>query len=62
MSFSIPYLLSVITFLPLLGAVAVLLVPNDAGKRWTALGVSLLTFLISLLLLVGWQDGEAGMQ
>ena len=62
MSFSIPYLLSVITFLPLLGAVAVLLVPNDAGKRWTALGVSLVTFLISLLLLVGWQDGEAGMQ
>ena len=62
MSFVIPNLLSIITFLPLLGVVAVLLVPGDRWKRWVAFGVSLLTFLISLDLLLGWKAGEAGLQ
>ena len=62
MQFSIPFLLSLIIFLPLVGAVAVLLVPGDQIKKYVALATTLLTFLISLVLLVGWQNGEAGMQ
>jgi NADH-quinone oxidoreductase subunit M len=62
MQFSVPYLLSIITFLPLLGAAAVLLLKGDGPRRAMALGVSTVTFLLSLLLLVGWQDGNAGMQ
>jgi len=62
MALSIPYLLSIITFLPLLGAVLVLVVPSDSAKKWLAFGVSLVTFVVSLLLLLNWQDGKAEMQ
>ncbi|NJN81270.1 MAG: NADH-quinone oxidoreductase subunit M [Caldilineaceae bacterium] len=62
MSFSIPYLLTIITFLPLLGALVLLLIGSDGVKRTIALVTSLLTFLISLMLLVNWQDAYAGMQ
>ena len=61
MQFSIPFLLSLIIFLPLVGAVAVLLVPGDQIKKYVALATTLLTFLISLVLLVGWQNGEAAL-
>lgn len=56
------YLLSIITFLPLIGALVALLISGDGLKKQTALGVSLLTFLISLLLWVNWENGQAGMQ
>lgn len=62
MALSIPYLLSVITFLPLLGAALVMLVPGDRAKRWVALATTLVTFVVSLLLWTNWQDGQAGMQ
>lgn len=62
MQIEIPYLLSIITFLPLLGAVVVALVRSDRAKQMTALGAGVLTFAVSLLLLLNWQDGEAGMQ
>ena len=62
MSFSIPYLLSIITFLPLLGAIVVAVWGDDAAKKQTALIFSLVTFAVSLLLLVNWQDGVPGMQ
>jgi NADH-quinone oxidoreductase subunit M len=55
------YLLSIITFLPLIGAVIVLFLPSDGAKKTTALATTVITFLISLLLLTGWQEG-AGMQ
>jgi NADH-quinone oxidoreductase subunit M len=55
-------LLSVITFLPLLGAVVVLLAPSDATKKPIALVWTLATFLISLLLWINWEPGQAGMQ
>jgi NADH:ubiquinone oxidoreductase subunit 4 (subunit M) len=48
MALSIPYLLSIITFLPLLGALLVLVVPGDSAKKWLAFGVSLVTFVVSL--------------
>ncbi len=55
------YLLSLITFLPLIGAVILLFLPGDDTKKMAALATSVITFLVSLLLLTGWQDG-AGMQ
>ncbi|RIK44824.1 MAG: Fe-S-binding domain-containing protein [Chloroflexi bacterium] len=55
-------LLSIITFLPLAGALIVALVGGDGLKKQVALAVSLLTFLVSLLLWTGWENGQAGMQ
>jgi NADH-quinone oxidoreductase subunit M len=57
-----PYLLSIITFLPLLGAVLVTVLSGDALKKQAALVVSLVTFLVSLLLWLNWETGQAGMQ
>ena len=45
------YLLSIITFLPLVGALIVLLIGGDGTKKSLALAVSVLTFLVSLALL-----------
>lgn len=56
-----PYL-SIITFLPLLGALVVMAIAGEQQKKWVALATTLLTFLISLILWTGWQQGEAGMQ
>ena len=55
-------LLTLITFLPLFGALIVALVGGDSAKKAIALIIAILTFLTSLLLLVGWEDGAAGMQ
>ncbi len=62
MPLPIPNLLSIITFLPLVGAAVVALTAGDRAKKRTALGFSLLTFAVSLLLWVNWQSGAAGMQ
>lgn len=56
------YLLSTITFLPLIGALLVILITGDRARKSIALGISLITFAVSLLLLVNWQEGQAGMQ
>jgi NADH-quinone oxidoreductase subunit M len=61
MALQIPYLLSIITFLPLVGALVVALIPGNTAKKWLALLIALATFAISLLLLVNWQP-IAGMQ
>ncbi len=55
-------LLSVITFLPLAGALVLLAVPGEKLQKWWTLLISLATFVISCLLWVGWRNGEAGMQ
>ena len=62
MSSAIPFLLSIITYLPLLGVAIVALVKTDSAKKQTALIVSLATLAASLLLWTGWQDGDGGMQ
>ncbi|GIK73557.1 MAG: NADH:ubiquinone oxidoreductase subunit M [Chloroflexota bacterium] len=62
MTLSIPYLLTIITFLPLVGAVIVMLAPGDGAKKWLALATTIVTFVVSLLLWTNWQDGYAGMQ
>jgi NADH-quinone oxidoreductase subunit M len=61
MAFSIPYLLSIITFLPLLGAILVALIGGDETKKQVTLIVTLVTFVVSLLLLFNWNNQDAGM-
>ncbi len=56
------YLLSIITFLPLVGALLVLLIGGDGTKKQIALAASVVTFLVSLVLLFQWDNGQAGMQ
>ncbi len=56
-------LLSLLIWLPILGAVPVLLAGDRGnGARWTALLVALATFLVSLGLLPGFDSGSAAMQ
>jgi NADH-quinone oxidoreductase subunit M len=57
---SIP-ILSIITFLPLIGAVVVAILPPSSA-RITALGFALVTFVFSLLLLIGYLPGRVGFQ
>jgi NADH-quinone oxidoreductase subunit M len=56
---TIPHLTSWVVFLPALGALLGLLMPNARSVRWTALGTTLLTFVLSLGLYVGF-DPAAG--
>ena len=58
MPFSIPYLLSIITFLPLVGAIAVALIGNSDSKKQLALLTTLVTFVVSLMLLFNWDNSE----
>jgi len=54
-------LLTVLIFLPLLGSAAVLLIRGRDAVRWTSLGVTLATFVLSLLVLLpGMFDASAG--
>ncbi|MCD6289585.1 MAG: NADH-quinone oxidoreductase subunit M [Anaerolineae bacterium] len=58
----IPWL-SLITFLPLIGAVVLLVLPRQGRIPWYwALLVTSVTFIISLPLFFNWQMGEAGYQ
>ncbi len=55
------HLLSIITFMPLLGAFLLLFVPRrDRDVRWFTLGISIFTFLASLHL--PWHFNESGAQ
>ena len=59
-------LLTVITFLPTVGALLLLLVPGKSEAsatlaRWIALAVTLVTFGLSLWLWAPWRDEAAGM-
>ncbi len=58
------YLLSVITFLPLLGVLGLFLLPESKAKsvKQTALVVSVLTFLVSLLVLFKFDGGSYAFQ
>ncbi|HXU64629.1 MAG TPA: NADH-quinone oxidoreductase subunit M [Polyangia bacterium] len=57
-------LLGWITLLPLFGALLVMLVPRDEEAIHRGLGflTSLVTFLVSLMLLSGFESGQAGFQ
>ena len=51
---SIPGLLSLVIFLPALGALAVLAAPSVSAIRWVSLAVTAVTFVLSLGLYVGF--------
>ena len=56
-------LLSIITFLPLAGALVLLLLPKQGRAQWYwAELVTLVTFIIALPLFFNWQMGEPGYQ
>jgi NADH-quinone oxidoreductase subunit M len=57
-------LLSAVTFLPALGALAVAAAPRrrEALTRWLALGAALLTFVVSLALYAGFDPARADYQ
>jgi NADH-quinone oxidoreductase subunit M len=59
MDFLNQYLLTILIFLPMLGAILVLFGRSRDAVRWTAIGTTLLTFLLSLLLLAtfDWHKG-----
>ncbi|QIE57702.1 NADH-quinone oxidoreductase subunit M [Pikeienuella piscinae] len=63
----LPYL-SIITFLPLIGALIILLlVKGDSGQavqnaRWTAIFTTVFTFVLSLPVLIGFDPTDTGFQ
>jgi NADH-quinone oxidoreductase subunit M len=56
--------LSVVAFLPLLGALVIAFIPRERVDwvRWAALLTALATWAVSLLLLVGFEPGTGGFQ
>ena len=58
------YLLSLVTFFPLVGVVIILFLrdENKATIRWTALIVSLVTFILSLVVLSRFNPAQPGLQ
>ena len=60
MEFIDKYLLSILIFLPLVGAGLTLLAGNRNQVRWTALVTTLVTFAFSLLLLAGYDWSATG--
>ncbi|HVT88429.1 MAG TPA: NADH-quinone oxidoreductase subunit M [Tepidisphaeraceae bacterium] len=61
MEFLNNWLLTILIFLPTVGAIAVLFAKSRDAVRWIAVGTTLITFLFSLLLLVtfDWNAGSA---
>ncbi|MCA9911425.1 MAG: NADH-quinone oxidoreductase subunit M, partial [Anaerolineae bacterium] len=57
-------LLTVILFLPLVGMTIILFIPGDQGRniRYTALGFSLVTFALSLVMWASFDPNIAGLQ
>ncbi|NNF57023.1 MAG: NADH-quinone oxidoreductase subunit M [Rhodothermaceae bacterium] len=51
---SIPNLVSLVIFLPAVGALVALFMPSDGAVRWTALATTVVTFLLSLGLYTGF--------
>jgi NADH-quinone oxidoreductase subunit M len=57
-------ILSIVIFAPLLGALLIAFIPSDRVQniRYAALGVAAVTFVLSLLLALGFDNDEAGFQ
>ena len=64
MAFINLHLLTLILFFPALAAVIILCLPKEGLKaiRWTAFGLSLVPFLLTILLWVEFKAGQAGFQ
>lgn len=59
---NVPYLLSVVIFLPLLGALALLGLKSVSAIRYGALGFTLATFILSIGLYLGFDPAAPGLQ
>jgi len=64
MEFISNHILTLILFLPVLAAVVVLCLPKDNLKaiRWTALGASLIPFVLTIILWAQFKPGQPGYQ
>ena len=64
MEFILDHILTLILFLPVLGSVVVLCLPNGklSAIRWTALGTSLLPFILTIILWSHFMPGAEGYQ
>jgi len=64
MQFIFDHILTLILFFPVLAAVVVLCLPKDNLKaiRWTALGASLVPFVLTVLLWTQFKAGQPGFQ
>src|SRR5438105_4788524 len=51
------HLLSILIFLPMIGALLTLMVSGRDKVRWVALGTTIVTFLVSLLLFATYKWG-----
>ncbi|HKE46437.1 MAG TPA: NADH-quinone oxidoreductase subunit M [Rhodanobacteraceae bacterium] len=59
----VPYILSLVIWLPILGAIAVLAVGRNANAaRWLALAVALVTLVVAIPLWTGYLPMKPGMQ
>jgi len=55
-------ILSLVTFVPLLGALAILLMPAAKTARWIALGTTIVVFALSLLMWSQFDNANPGFQ
>ena len=55
-------ILSLCTFVPLLGALAILLMPRADTARWIALGTTVVVFALSLLMWANFDNANPGFQ
>jgi NADH-quinone oxidoreductase subunit M len=55
-------LLSLVTFVPLIGAAAILALPSPNNARWIALGTTIITFALSLMVWAGFDPANPGFQ
>ena len=55
-------ILSLCTFVPLLGALAILLMPKPDSARWIALGTTVVVFVLSLVMWAGFDNANPGFQ
>jgi NADH-quinone oxidoreductase subunit M len=53
---------TVVLFIPLIGLFLVLFLRDDNQVRWTTLGVSLVTFVASILMWLGFDPAQPGLQ
>jgi len=55
-------LLSIIIFSPILGLVIIPLLKSESSIKWVSLGVTLLSFLLSIPLITGFDPSNSGLQ
>jgi NADH-quinone oxidoreductase subunit M len=55
-------ILSLCTFVPLLGAAAILLMPSASNARWIALGTTVAVFALSLVMWANFDNSNTGFQ